>query len=72
MIPGDMEGTVAMQTVQKPVLASGEATQHRGKWVVIRAGKVVLAADDLKTLEANPDFRQDDLVGRIAPERQVF
>jgi hypothetical protein len=67
-----MEGMVAMRTVQKPVLNKGEAASHRGEWVVVRSGKVVLAAADLKTLEATPGFRSDDLIYCVPDERQVF
>lgn len=42
--------------------------QYAGKWVAVRDGDVVAAADSLEELRANPDVRREDAVF-VVPER---
>jgi len=42
--------------------------EHAGKWVAVRDGDVIAAADSLEELRANPDVRREDAVF-VVPDR---
>lgn len=45
--------------------------EYAGRWVAIRDGKVIAAADSLEQLRENPDVRREDTV-YVVPEPSSY
>lgn len=59
-----MSGTVTEQRA----ISTEAFEQYAGRWVAVRDGDVIAAADSLEELRANPDVSREDAVF-VVPER---
>jgi hypothetical protein len=57
--------------VEQAPFRSGALDKYAGKWVAIRHGEVVAAADSLEELRADPEVRRTDAV-YVVPEPSSY
>lgn len=51
-----------MSTIEQPPVTAANLAEYAGRWVAVRRGNVVAAADSLSELRENPEVRRDDVV----------
>ena len=59
-------------TLSQPPISEEALIQNAGKWVALRAGEVVAAADDYDALVARPGVEQTDAVYLVPRTSALF
>jgi hypothetical protein len=59
-------------TLSQSPISEEALTEYAGKWVALRAGEVVAAADDYDALVAEPGVEQTDAVYLVPPTSALF
>lgn len=58
-------------TIEQPLFNPAALVGYEGKWVAIRDGEVIAAADTLEKLRTHPEVRREDAV-YVVPEPSTY